>query len=508
MLMSEEIAISVETVSKAYRIWESPAARLITPLQTGLAELLPDSSAFAKRLHRHAASHYKDFYALRDVSFAVKRGESVGIVGRNGSGKSTLLQIISGILQPTAGRVQVTGRVAALLELGAGFNADFTGRENVYLNGAVLGLSKSEIEARFDKIAAYADIGDFIEQPIKTYSTGMGMRLAFAVAAHVDADILIIDEALGVGDARFQLKCAKTIDDFIAAGKTMLFVSHDYSSLKRLCQRAILLEHGELLLDNTPNPVVNFYTKLLADPKPLEALKTDAKRSLEQDRNDPTFADGAVVLPRLQPGTAPSSNPDYLAQQLNAARQVIAQFSAEAPLRQHFSLLSIDSTLEPANARGNEFAYGGQHGRISNLQVLNESGNQALVFTTGEKMRITFVAEALRDIPEPIYAVTVKSANGQDLYCTNTLFVGQPAPRIASDQKHLIEFDLTLNLMSGEYFLSFGWVTFTSEKLEVIHRRYDAFKFTVLPVDRRIGIANLHSKIRIQSLPPRPSPSA
>lgn len=506
--MSAEIAISVENVSKAYRIWESPSARLRAPLQTGLAGLLPDGSALAKQLHQRAASHYRDFYALRDVSFTVKRGESIGIVGRNGSGKSTLLQVISGILQPTAGHIQVTGRVAALLELGAGFNADFTGRENIFLNGAVLGLSKSEIEARFEKIAAYADIGEFIEQPIKTYSTGMGMRLAFAVAAHVDADILIIDEALGVGDARFQLKCAKTIDDFIAAGKTMLFVSHDYGSLKRLCQRAILLERGELLLDNTPNPVVNFYTKLLADPRPLEVLKAEAKRPPERDKSDPSPADVAVTSPQTQSRTTPNRNPDYLTQQLNAARQVIAQFSKEAPLRQHFSLLTTDNTLEPSNARGNEFAYGGQHGRISDPQVLNESGSPALVFTTGEKMRITFAAEALRDIPEPIYAVTVKSANGQDLYCTNTLFVGQPAPLIENNQKHLVEFDLTLNLMSGEYFLSFGWVTFIGEKLEVIHRRYDAFKFTVLPVDRRIGVANLHSKIRVQPLPTKSPPPA
>jgi ABC-type polysaccharide/polyol phosphate transport system ATPase subunit len=506
--MSEDIVISVENVSKAYRIWEAPAARLISPFQESLVKLLPENSALARYLSRLATSHYKDFHALRDISFTVQRGESVGIIGRNGSGKSTLLQIIAGILQPTEGRVRVAGRVAALLELGAGFNSDFTGRENIFLNGAVLGLSRLEIESRFDRIAAYADIGDFIEQPIKTYSTGMAMRLAFAVAAHVDADILIIDEALGVGDARFQLKCAKTIDDFIAAGKTMLFVSHDYSSLKRLCQRAILLERGELLLDNSPNPVVNFYTKLLADPRSLDALKAEARASLERDQNDPSIADMAAAQPMPEPAVVPVNDPNFLVRKLNEARQVIARFAAEAPLRQRFSLLDVGETLEPANARENEFAYGGQSGQIADLRVLDDSGKPALVFTTGDRMRLSFEARAFREIPEPIYAVTVKSAKGQDLYCTNTLYVGLPTPRIAPRERHSVEFDLTLNLMPGEYFLSFGWVTFAGDKLEVIHRRYDATKFTVLPVDRRIGVANLHSQIRVRPLPAQSGPLA
>ena len=263
--MTEPFSITVEGASKVYRIWKSPEARLWASLWGTVAQLLPSAS----RIHRYAAARsqacHHDFEALADVSFSVARGESVAIVGRNGSGKSTLLQIIAGTLRPTSGTVSVRGRVAALLELGAGFNTDFTGRENVYLNGSMLGLTRAEIDAKFDQIAAFADIDDFIDQPVRTYSTGMQMRLAFAVAAHVDADVLIVDEALSVGDARFQLKCAKTIDNLVAQGKTLLFVSHDFSAVKRLCKRAILLERGRLIMDDEPNPVVNHYTKLLAE---------------------------------------------------------------------------------------------------------------------------------------------------------------------------------------------------------------------------------------------------
>ena len=263
--MASDPIISVRNVSKTHRIWESPTARLAFSWWHSLAGLMPGNSAVRAALRHRANRCYRDFYALRDVSLNVGRGESIGIIGRNGSGKSTLLQIIAGTLQPSAGSLKVRGRVAALLELGSGFNPDFTGRENVFLNGAVLGFSRENIEARYEAIAAFAEIGDFIDQPIKTYSNGMVLRLAFAVAAHVDPDILIIDEALAVGDARFQLKCARAIDRFIAQGVALLFVSHDASMVKRLCKHAILLESGNLVYAGKPNDVVNLYSKLLSD---------------------------------------------------------------------------------------------------------------------------------------------------------------------------------------------------------------------------------------------------
>ena len=273
--MSTEPIISVCNVSKVYPIWENPANRLYSPLWRAGAKLMSPHTGWHSAFSRRAKRGYRDFFAIRDLSLKVRKGESVGIIGRNGSGKSTLLQIIAGTLQPTVGSVKVTGRVAALLELGSGFNPDFTGKENVYLNAAVLGLSRPEIEARYEAIAAFAEIGEFIDEPVRTYSSGMVVRLAFAVAAHVDPDILIVDEALSVGDARFQLKCARAIDRFIAQGVTLLFVSHDSSMVKRLCQRAILLEHGGVVYAGKPNDVVNLYSKLLADGGSVDALTAD-----------------------------------------------------------------------------------------------------------------------------------------------------------------------------------------------------------------------------------------
>lgn len=244
--MNSEAVISVEGVSKAYRIWDSPSARLATPFWAGAARLWPAGSRPREWLQDRGSRHYRDFYALRDVSFSVSQGDSVGIIGRNGSGKSTLLQIIAGTLQPSAGSRRVEGRIAALLELGSGFNPEFTGRENVYLNGAILGFSAKEMDTRFEAIAAFADIGDFIEQPVKIYSSGMMVRLAFAVQTAVEPDILIVDEALSVGDFFFQQKCAVRMRALRERGTTLLFVSHDLATVRDLCQHAVYLRKGRL----------------------------------------------------------------------------------------------------------------------------------------------------------------------------------------------------------------------------------------------------------------------
>ena len=257
-MSSNDIAIRVTNVSKCYQIYESPRNRLkqfVFPRLKSLAGQAPKQ-------------YFREFWALQDVSFEVKKGQTVGIIGRNGSGKSTLLQIICGTLNPTHGNVEIRGRVAALLELGAGFNPEFTGRENVYLNAAVLGLGNEEIDTRFDEIAAFADIGDFIERPVKTYSSGMMVRLAFAVAIHVDPEILVVDEALSVGDAYFQAKCAQRIRSIISKGVTVLFVSHDTASVKSLCSRAILLDSGRSLFFGEVNSAVEkYYSALVASQR-------------------------------------------------------------------------------------------------------------------------------------------------------------------------------------------------------------------------------------------------
>lgn len=267
MSSSPEFAITARDLTKAYRIWDHPSSRLVAPALEGMSSLLPAKSAPSEWLRQRAAQHYRDFIALNGVSFELRRGEALGIIGRNGSGKSTLLQILAGTLQPTEGSVEVNGRIAALLELGSGFNPDFTGRENVYLNAAVLGLSREQTDARFDEIAAFADIGDFIEQPVSTYSSGMMIRLAFAVSISIEPDILIVDEALSVGDVFFQQKCFKRIHQILDSGTTLLFVSHDIGAVRNLCSRAILLRNGHIIHEGSPETCWSRYFSLGSDQR-------------------------------------------------------------------------------------------------------------------------------------------------------------------------------------------------------------------------------------------------
>ena len=259
--MSSDFAIRVQNLSKSYHIYDQPQDRLKQSLWRGRKQF------------------YREFWALRDVSFEIRKGETIGIVGRNGSGKSTLLQMIAGTLTPSAGTVEVNGRVAALLELGSGFNPDFTGRENVFMNGAILGLSEAEIAQRFDQIAAFADIGDFIDQPTKQYSSGMYMRLAFAVAVSVDPAILIIDEALSVGDEAFQRKCFARIDAIQQNGAAVIFVSHSPQVIIELCGSALLLDQGELVMTGKPKSVIAQYHKLIYAPEEKRKLLREQLRS-------------------------------------------------------------------------------------------------------------------------------------------------------------------------------------------------------------------------------------
>ena len=264
-----DLAIAVSDLSKVYQIYELPQHRLWQSLWRGRRRF------------------YREFHALTHVSFDVRRGEVVGIIGRNGSGKSTLLQLICGTLTPSAGQVVARGRIAALLELGAGFNQEFTGRENVYLNGAIMGLTTAEVDARYARIVEFADIGDFLDQPLKTYSTGMVVRLAFAVIAHVDADVLVIDEALAVGDAFFVQKCMRFLRDFMKRG-TILFVSHDIGAIVNLCHRALWLHKGEVMLDGSPKDVAEAYLQHLAEDSygvaPRRRLDSDEAGEPQQQR--------------------------------------------------------------------------------------------------------------------------------------------------------------------------------------------------------------------------------
>jgi ABC-type polysaccharide/polyol phosphate transport system ATPase subunit len=268
--MPNTVLIEAKGLSKAYRLWKNPSRRLATLLFEVAAEVFREGSAPHRFLSGRAARGCRDFFALQDISFTIRRGEATGIIGRNGSGKSTLLQLIAGTLKPSSGSVRVNGRVSALLELGSGFNPDFSGRENVYINGAIYGLTRAEVEAKMGEIIAFADIGDFLDQPVKTYSSGMMMRLAFAVAVNVQPDVLIIDEALSVGDVFFSQKCFQRIREIVNRGATLIFVSHDAAAIQSLCSRALLLNQGRMAYDGTPEECVSRYFNL-HDPKPSAA---------------------------------------------------------------------------------------------------------------------------------------------------------------------------------------------------------------------------------------------
>lgn len=471
-----DFSLEVSGLGKAYRIWRDPAARLKAPIWDALAGICPRFAQpkwlLQRRIRPEGSRYFKEFHALKNVSFRVRRGEAVGIVGRNGSGKSTLLQLIAGTLTPSTGWARVSGRVAALLELGSGFNPEFTGRENVYLNARILGLTRAETDERYAAITEFAEIGDFIDQPVRTYSSGMVVRLAFAVAAHVEPEILIVDEALSVGDARFQLKCARSIDRFIEKGTTLLFVSHDASLVKRLCQRALLMERGELLYEGNPNDVINLYSKLTAEgagdiTKEIAALKS---RSAVCENATNATSDNSLSL-------APTAD--------LARREIIDDERAHIP------------------ASGREFAYGGEAGSILSITPKDALGRFRLHFTSGDEVAVHMVAETKTDVDAPIFALTLKNTAGVEIYGTNTLFNGQPAPPMRAGQRAEAVFRFPLNVMPGEYFLSFGFVHFVDDRLTVIQRRYDALKLEITAKDRAFGIANLHARIDSRLLPAR-----
>jgi lipopolysaccharide transport system ATP-binding protein len=470
---SADPVISLQGVTKTYAIWDDPSARLGYLLRRMLG-----LGAGKKEQPR--------FTAVQLLNLEVARGECLGIIGRNGAGKSTLLQMIAGTLQPTTGTVKVRGRVAALLELGSGFNPDFTGRENIQLNAAILGLSKTEIAAKFDSIVAYAGIEEFIDRPVRTYSSGMTLRLAFAVCVHVDADILIIDEALAVGDARFQFKCHATLDQLQKEGRTIIFVSHDTNSVKRMCRTALLLERGEVLLQGSPNEVTNIYTKLITSPHGAEAIRGDlaALRERWTVDGERLTEDGSssLQLPASSLPSAPSRLPPPGSLSPAPAEHLLAEERSHQQISDK------------------EYAYGGELGRITAVQLTDAADQPRLTFPSGSAIRIRMTCAALSGIADPIYALTLKDIRGQEIFGTNTYFQNQTPPALTAGARTQAVFDLQLNVLPGVYFISLGWVRLENSEVQVIHRRYDVLRFDVLPKDRSFGLAYCPTQIHLQPI--------
>lgn len=430
--MSSEVAIKVENLSKCYEIYDQPRDRLkqfIVPRMQNAVRMQP-------------SQFFREFWALRDVSFEVKKGETVGIIGCNGSGKSTLLQMICGTLNPTSGTVQTFGRIAALLELGSGFDPEFTGRDNVYMNAAVLGLAKEEIDQRFDEIAAFADIGSFIEQPVKSYSSGMVVRLAFAVQAMIDPDIFIVDEALAVGDEKFQRKCFARMEELKSRGTSILFVSHSASSIIELCDRTLLLDHGVRLMYGAAPQAVRAYQKLIYAPE------AEYKRLVEEY----TVADKAGEPVDLQRKAVEHS-------------VEVKELPSDA----------FDPGLVPETTA----IYPTQGAEIKSFSILDSEGRVVNVLQAGKTYQIEVAGHFMESFDATYWGMHIRNVSG-------AVITGQRFPEdgsyfepVAGGSDFAVRFSFQMNLLPGVYFVGGG--VWSNHEPSCAHRIMDAIMFRVVP---------------------------
>jgi lipopolysaccharide transport system ATP-binding protein len=441
--MSSEIAIKVESLSKCYQIYEQPRDRL---KQFVLPQVLRAVGAASKQ-------YFREFWALKGVSLEVRKGETVGIIGLNGSGKSTLLQMICGTLNPSSGSIRTNGRIAALLELGSGFNPEFTGRENVYMNCAVLGLDHEQIDQRFGAIAAFAEIGEFIEQPVKTYSSGMLVRLAFAVAINVDPEILIVDEALSVGDELFQRKCFSRIEAIRANGATILFVSHSGSQIVELCDRAILLDTGEKIADGMPKKVVGQYQKLLYAPADKRALLREQIRQAHMGRE----VDAAH-------GSTPVMSDGVETEEVGLSE-------------------SYDPTLMPSST----IEYESHGAYIESAHIVDQRGQQVNSLIAGKRYRYRYTVRFDRIVSHVRFGMLIKTVSGLELGGAQSAIAFKDSlPTVSAGTSYRVEFAFVAALNVGTYFLNAGVMGSTHGDDGYLHRLIDVAMFRVMPDSSRL----------------------
>ncbi|WP_338016201.1 ABC transporter ATP-binding protein [Metasolibacillus meyeri] len=422
-MSSNTSSISVKNLSKVYQIYEKPIDRL------------KQSFSFGKKIH------YREFNALSKINFEVKQGQTFGIIGQNGSGKSTLLQILASTLTATEGEVNVNGRVAALLELGSGFNPEYTGRENVFLNGSILGISEEEMKMRFEEIEKFADIGEFINQPVKTYSSGMYVRLAFAVAINVDADILIVDEALAVGDMFFQVKCYKKFEEFKKQGKTILLVTHDLSSVIKYCDNVLVLNNGDSLGVYNAKEGVDLFKKLVVNLHKQKVVE-------EQVENKSQLQEWKSFY---------QINPDHL-------------------------------------------DYGNDKANIVDFGLFDEFGE--LTSTIEKESNCQFKIRIQFNLPLefPIFAFTIKDLKGTEITGTNTMVENIVIEETQTGTIIEVSFSQKMSLRAGDYLLSLGCTGFESGEFVVYHRLYDIISFQVISSKNSVGYFDLNSKVEVSTV--------
>lgn len=424
-----DYAISVEHVEKMYKLYDKPTDRLKESL--GLTR----------------KKKYKEHYALHDVNFQVNKGETVGIIGTNGSGKSTILKIITGVLNPTAGEVKVNGRISALLELGAGFNMEYTGIENVYLNGTMIGFTREEIDAKLNDILEFADIGDFVYQPVKTYSSGMFVRLAFAVAINIDPEILIVDEALSVGDVFFQAKCYHKFEEFKKLGKTILFVSHDLGSIGKYCDSVVLLNQGVKLNEGKPKEMIDIYKKLLVNQY-VDDDETEKEQENESDNENTKEESGTWK-------DMTTSNPDIV-------------------------------------------EYGNGLATIIDYGIKDAAGNMSNAIEKGSDFTIMFKVKFNEKVSDPIFAITIKDLKGTEITGTNTMFEKIDTGTVNKDEVRSVSFTQNMNLQGGDYLVSLGCTGYRDGEFTVYHRLYDVFNITVISNKNTVGYYDMNSEIVVE----------
>ena len=431
----KENAISVQDVTKVYRLYDKPIDRL------------KESMSISHK------NYHRDFYALKGLSFQVKKGETVGIIGTNGSGKSTILKIITGVLTPTSGEVNVDGKISALLELGAGFNMDYTGIENVYMNGTMMGYTKKEMDEKLQDILDFADIGDYVYQPVKTYSSGMFVRLAFAVAINIDPEILIVDEALSVGDVFFQAKCYRKFEEFKKKGKTILFVSHDLSAISKYCDRAILLNQGVKLGEGSPKDMIDAYKQVLV---------------------------GQYETPK-----AGVDVPD-----LTADGDVRAALDKQKKKQEAARMGVNPETLE----------YGTKQAEIVSYYITDKNDVQTTAILKGDEFTMHMKVKIGQDLPAPIFAFSIKNIKGVEITGTNTMFEKTFLESVKAGQVLEITFRQKMRLQGGDYLISLGVTGYEKDTFKVYHRLYDVLNITVVSDKDTVGYFDMESQVEVKEI--------
>jgi teichoic acid transport system ATP-binding protein len=427
--IKEDIAISVEHVSKIYKLYDKPMDRLYEALK------------LTKQKKYHEA------HALSDINFNIKRGECVGIIGTNGSGKSTILKIITGVLNPTSGNVAVDGRISALLELGAGFNMEYSGIENIYLNGTMNGFSNAEIDARMQDILDFADIGEYVYQPVKTYSSGMFVRLAFSVAINIDPEILIVDEALSVGDVFFQAKCYHKFEEFKQMGKTIIIVSHDLSSIAKYCDRVILLNQGVKLGEGQPKEMIDDFKRVLVGQYELPTGKGEGSLANDEDIRE-----------------------------------------------------AVEKKAAAAKGGSNTLEYGTRDADIEEIYVTDDKGVRTNSILKGSEFSIHMQVRFNKDLPAPIFAFTIKNPKGTEITGTNTMFEKTFLEPVKAGEVKNITFTQKMSLQGGEYLISFGVTGYEGDNFQVYHRLYDAIDVMVVSDKNTVGFYDMDSKIIVENV--------